>query len=237
MRLSGTGVFALVLASLMGSCADESEIDRDEALQGTWTHALEGTGYSDTLTLGHEGDLAWEHMLDAMVLSSGAGTWYTALATLTVRHEYQRDTTTGSARYIVPYAVQGDRACMLSCQPMHMDATTLSREVHMTDSQGRGPLRLDAADVWERWEFTLRSGGNCTARQERTLADSVGAEPSEQTEISSFSCIHDEDAGIHSFSVVWEEGDYPDSYVLHPFGDGYVLEEELSLTWTRASGP
>lgn len=227
---------AATLAHAAG-CGDPSSIDRDSSLQGTWTYSVEGTGYVDTLTLREDGDLQWEHLLDTMVLSTGPGTWYTALTTFTVMHEYSRDTTTGNVHFIVPYAVEGDRACMLSCRPLHLDGSVLSSEIHMTDSEGRGPIRLEARDVRERWEYRMRSGGDCTVTHERTLADSVGGTPYEETTSTSFSCIYDQDAGTYSFSVVWEEADYPDSYVFLPFGDAFVLEEELALIWTRVPSP
>ncbi len=234
-----TRVRTLFVTLVVALCACEGDraFKPDVSLPGTWSYAVSGTGYADVLELVAGGFLDWQHSLDTLVLSSGGGAWHGSEGTLTVVHTYTRDDVTGEARYVGPYAVVGDTACMLVCHPFRLVGDTLLREVRMTDTVGRGPIRLDAGDVTLERSYVMLPGGDCSVTDRRTLRPSPGATPDEDTTIVSHSCIFERNPGSFAFSIVWEEGEYPESNLLLEFGGAWVLEGEFPLAWTRAPGP
>jgi hypothetical protein len=225
------GLFLSIIAACALAAACDTERAVEKGLASTWV--LDSDGYHDELVLGPDGTITWDHSFEGLLLTTGAGTWVATTGLLTINHTYTREPNTGTARYESPYFLDDDRACFLGCYPFTRIGNVLTREIHMTDTR-RGPIDLDYRDWYIASEYDLLSGGNCEATETHIFADEPGGTPVDEGSITSHSCIYEQNAdGSFVFSIVWEEGDYPDARILVVFGNGWVPDEETANVWTR----
>jgi len=231
-RAPNMATMALALAILCGTgaCDDGGGGGgtNQATLDGTWIRNRATDRW--VLVLSVDGTTMLDHTFESVPVTSETGTWSRTGPRLDVTFVDAAAPDAGERHWEGPWELDEDELCMMECRPYGLSDDRLAMEAHMTRTDATGTLvEEDLLHV----EYTLDETGDCTARRWwRTLDPDAG---SDEGNLESFSCIYESTPESYVFTVVWEEGDYPDSYVLVPFGERWIEEDDLPWRWVRGS--